>query len=259
MNLAQTQVALKAYIFHGDPAILAAVPSTPGFDAPTRLAVYAHAYRARLAGVLHKDFPALAAALGAEADAVFSAYVATHPSTSFTLRDFGARLPAFLAQPENVKAWPWAAELAAFEWAFCEVFDAPEAPILGEAEIAVLPPAAWASLSFALHPALWRVESEFNVLALWKAWKAGEALPEARRLPEAQASVVWRNAERVCQYRSLESDEAAAFAQLARGGGFPEVCAALLPWHEPSAVALRAASLLKTWLHAGWLSGLSWD
>jgi len=54
----------------------------------------------------------------------------------------------------------------------------------------------------------------------------------------------------------MAGDEAAAFDALRGGASFGDICETLLEWHEPDAVAARAAELLKQWTHAGFLSEL---
>lgn len=256
MKLAALEQAFARHIFTGDAAILPEVLSTPGFSAHQRLGVYVHAYYARLDGVLHTDFPALAALLGEEAEPVFTAYVRARPSTSFTLRDFGAALPEFLRGHAATRGRPVLAQLAAFEWAFCEAFDAEDAPVAGEQDAARVPPESWPGLRFRLHPSVQRVRTDFNLPALWRALKDAPLTPVA---PEAMSGplscLVWRQ-ELATQYRSLEPDEAAALAAIAEGGGFAEVCAALMPSCAPETLALRAAGLLKTWLAQGLIAEL---
>ena len=65
-----------------------------------------------------------------------------HPSTSFTLRDLGAKLPSWLDQhPELVGSrHALAVDLARLEWAYIEAFDSPALPPLSEVEFAHLVP-----------------------------------------------------------------------------------------------------------------------
>src|SRR5262249_9518821 len=68
-----------------------------GPDARARLAVYAQAYIARIAGVLAADYPKLQAWLGPGAFAALVApYLRAYPTRHPSLREAGAHLPAFL-------------------------------------------------------------------------------------------------------------------------------------------------------------------
>src|SRR5688572_225247 len=87
----------------------------PSELAPSRgdLTVYRRMYALRMAREVAREFPATRALLGAATfDRIARAYVATHPSTSFTLESYGATLPEFLRGA--------AARLAAAERSFFE-------------------------------------------------------------------------------------------------------------------------------------------
>src|SRR5271163_1404880 len=63
-----------------------------------RLEIYNRQYWFRVIGAVSEDFPALSAVLGQEKfDSLVLAYLRENPSTSFSLRNLGARLPAWLA------------------------------------------------------------------------------------------------------------------------------------------------------------------
>ena len=67
-----------------------------------RLEIYNRQYWFRVTGSASEDFPALAAVLGSKRfDALVLAYLLENPSTSFTLRNLGARLPMWLAEPRS--------------------------------------------------------------------------------------------------------------------------------------------------------------
>ena len=63
-----------------------------------RLEIYNRQYWFRVIAAVEEDFPALNAVLGQEMfDALTLAYLRESPSTSFSLRNLGARLPAWEA------------------------------------------------------------------------------------------------------------------------------------------------------------------
>jgi hypothetical protein len=74
-----------------------------------------------------EDFPALNAVLGAKRfDALVLAYLRENPSTSFTLRNIGARLPSWLTLNTQYAGTrhALAVDVARLEWAYVEAFDA---------------------------------------------------------------------------------------------------------------------------------------
>lgn len=104
-------------------------------SATSRLAIYGHAYLARLQECLRAEFPVLLQALGADLFTLFTLeYLKNYPSRSYTLNRLGENFPRYLAEsrPEadapvsERESWPdFIVELATLERAFAEVFDGP--------------------------------------------------------------------------------------------------------------------------------------
>ena len=95
-------------------------------SASDRLAIYSRSYWFRLFDCLYDDFPSLRSLLGEKKFHAFArAYLATYPSESWTLRNLGNRLVAFIEQePEwTAPRTAMAKDLAQFEWAQVLAFD----------------------------------------------------------------------------------------------------------------------------------------
>jgi Putative DNA-binding domain len=91
-----------------------------------RLEIYNRQYWFRLVSAVSEDFPTLNALLGPKRfDALILAYLAENPSMSWTLRDLGSTLPAFLERhPEFTgRRHRLAVDVARLEWAYVEAFD----------------------------------------------------------------------------------------------------------------------------------------
>jgi hypothetical protein len=104
-----------------------------------RLEIYNRQYWLRVVEAVCEDFPALNSVLGSKIfDPLVLAYLRDNPSTSFTLRNLGSRLPEWLRDhPELVlDQHDLAMDIARLEWAYVEAFDR-----------AVLPPADAAGLA----------------------------------------------------------------------------------------------------------------
>lgn len=72
-----------------------------------RLQIYANAYFARLLEVMTTEFPATAAAVGADVFVEFvHGYLQRHPSTSYTLSQLGAKFPQHLAETRPPRQQP---------------------------------------------------------------------------------------------------------------------------------------------------------
>jgi hypothetical protein len=249
--LAELQRRFQRYVERHGGAVDAFVVADAKAGAVERMDVYAHAYRLRLAEVLANDFPALRATAGTQDfDRIARAYLDAHPSTRFSVRWFGARLADFLRAHEPAR--PVLAELAAFEWAQGEAFDALDAAALSVDDVAQLPPDAWPGLRLTPHPSLRRLDLEWNAAVIARAIDEGEEPPE----PERGAPVAWLLWRRdlVVRWRSLAPDEAAALDAVRTGTTFGDVCEILCAHVEPDAAAMHAASLLKRWLADGLLA-----
>jgi Putative DNA-binding domain len=106
-----------------------------------RLEIYNRQYWFRLYSSFEEDFPGLQAILGrAKFDALMRAYLTDCPSESFTLRNLGSRLDAWIGDhPEYVRPHAeLARDMVLLEWAHTETFDSEERPRLAAAHLAAI-------------------------------------------------------------------------------------------------------------------------
>lgn len=106
-----------------------------------RLEIYNRVYWFRILSALAEDFVGLRAIVGErQFDKMAVAYLAECPSESFTLRNLGSRLEAWLRRhPEFApKVQTLAIDMVRLEWADIEAFDAAELPKLGEKDLSNL-------------------------------------------------------------------------------------------------------------------------
>jgi hypothetical protein len=106
-----------------------------------RLEIYNRQYWFRVIGAVADDFSALQAVLGSKRfDALVLAYLKENPSTSFTLRNLGAKLPVFLeTHPElSSRRHQLALDVARLEWAYVEAYDSAALPPLNESDFSHL-------------------------------------------------------------------------------------------------------------------------
>jgi hypothetical protein len=91
-----------------------------------RLEIYNRQYWFRVIGAVAEDFPALNASIGEKRfDRLILAYLRENPSTSFTLRNLGSKLPQWLEHhPEfTPNRRELLLDVARLEWAYVEAFD----------------------------------------------------------------------------------------------------------------------------------------
>jgi len=249
MRLAPLQRAFQRHVHRPGEAMAREVAAGPRAGAARRLDVYASAYRARLVEALAEDYPALRLQLGERRfDGLARRFIAAQPSTFRNLRWYGAEFARLLGSAPL-------AELARFEWALGLAFDAADAPLLGEADLARVAPARWPRLRFRLHPSAQRLALRSNAPDLWRAAirRKKRAAPRSRR--RAAPWLVWRKGFEP-YYRQLAADEAWAVDALARGRDFAALCDGLQRWAGSAGAAQRGAQLLRNWLAEGLLCPL---
>ena len=219
-----------------------------GLIASGDVEVYAGMYTTRLIDAIAEDYPKLRTALGEDRFGdVVARYVRAHPPWSFTLREAGAALAAFLSGSEL--APPWAADLAALERARVEVFDGPDAEPLTQEGVAALGDGL-PELALAWVPASVVVPLAWTVDELWSAIE--DEQPTTEPVEQARMVLVWRRDLSVL-HRTLDADEGRLAAMVARGASFAAVCEVLGELHGDAATN-RAVELLLRWLGASALS-----
>lgn len=246
--LTRFQDDFQDFLFGRSAAILRQVSDGPRAPAAELMEIYADSYVGRLVEILEKDFPATAHCLARrDFPTVARAYLAAHPPNHFSVRWAGRHLPAYLDGIGMARA----AEMAAFEWALGESFDAADAEPIGESDLAAVPAEAWVELRFTFHPSLRRLDLHWAVPRLREALDSGRPAPGLRRCGRTRPWLTWRDRATLgVRYRSLEADEAAALDAARHEAGFGEICDGL---GDP----LRAARLVRRWLVDGLLTGVS--
>lgn len=167
-----------------------------------QLEIYRQQFWLRHTAALLEDFPGVAGIVGQRAwERLAEEYLQAHPPTSFTLRDLGAKLPEYIERSADwLDEQRLVGDMARLEWAYVEVFDAPEPTPLAPEKLAALDEAAWAEARLSLSPALRLLRVSYPVVELRKrlltSTTDGEAVPipavEPRRLVVHRAGLVIR-------------------------------------------------------------------
>jgi len=106
-----------------------------------RLEIYNRQYWFRIQSAFHEDFPGLRAVVGPERfETLMNAYLQAHPSRSFTLRNLGSKLLAWLTQNPQFAGsrLTLALDVVRVEWACIEAFDNEELAHLTATDVAAL-------------------------------------------------------------------------------------------------------------------------
>jgi hypothetical protein len=253
-RLPQIQGDFQSYLLRGDAAIESHVLGTGRVPIATRLGIYGDGYCARLVEALQANFPVLTELLGeTDFEKLGTAYVRSHDSPFYSIRYYGNALADFLATDSEYEGAPVLAELARWEWAMTEVFDAADAESIGVSELASVAPAEWADLRLELDPSLRRLTLAWNAPQIWKAVSDGAAVPEVAFSPEPVQWLLWRQDLRT-YFRSLEPGEAQALEAAREGQSFGELCALLCEEFGEAQAPARAAEFLRGWVESGLLT-----
>jgi hypothetical protein len=213
--------------------------------APSRMKIYASAYRIRQVKALADVFHEVGRLLGSEFEPLAEAYVRQFPSASPALEWLGRSFVAFLRQyPTEAAPNALVADVAALEWARNEALLAPEASVHFAPE--ALTQCRAESARVELRPGLRLVQVSAQALHLWPP-AAQRAEDEPSALPRVVA--FWRARYEV-RFRLLDADEADALARVARGEPLAAVCAAFAGATCPGT---RAHGVVARWVREGWI------
>ncbi|MGA3303525.1 MAG: DNA-binding domain-containing protein [Methylovirgula sp.] len=257
-DLAAIQSAFQDAVLDGDTKVLGIIVPSKRLDSAGRVGVYQEAYPARLTEFLGNDYPVLRSAMGEEDFAALaSAYIAATPSAHPNARWYGAKLPDFLRQEEPWKETRLQADLAAFERALADAFDAPDAEALQAGVLAAVaaedqPP----RLAFRFVPSLMLLRLAEGTLALYEAVSEETeiALPES---PGEETVLIWRAPSLDPLYRPLADDEAMILDAAIQGATLDEMCELLSLRHDPDVAASHAAHFLARWFADGLIADLA--
>lgn len=257
-NLAGLQQDFQDYLLGHSDAVIAAVAPHDRLPASDLLGVYRYAYTQRLVEALATDFPGLHGLLGADRFAALArGYVARHPSQNPSLRWLGQALVGYLESNAVPDLPPLAADMARFDWAVAQAFDARDETPLTMADVLALPPAAWESfrLTFAASVSIFAGDAALGDLR--RALLRDTPLPT--EASGAQCSwLVWRQAEDV-QFRAAAASERVCFDHMQGGGTFGAMCELLMTESDVDEPALRCAECIKDWVERGLVVGLDHD
>ncbi len=218
-------------------------------DKQTRLNIYSNAYTLRLRGVIDTDHEILSYYLGDELfDQLVEDYINAHPSNHTSLRDFCSHIPNYLKTNAPFKNHPLISELARFEQTLLFAFDASDANTANILDLNKLSIEDWPNLKVRFHPSMQLFENNYNCVEVWQALKQQKTPPEVQKLNDS-AWIVWRNKQRVTEFRSLEVSELESIKTFLKGGSLSDVCEQLLSHFPEEEVSKVAVTYLSDWLN----------
>lgn len=235
-----------------------------------RLEIYNRQYWFRVLGALAEDFPALRAVVGARAfEALSIAYLAEHPSRSFTLRNLGSRLVDWLADhPQwTGRRHRLAVDVARIEWAFVEAFDGAEsAPLTleqtatldGDSRLALQPHLRLMALDYPADDVVLGLHGREKRQASEAGIAQDDAPDEPVKLPRLRRRCVWVAAHRLdfaVYYKRVRREEFLALVAIRKGLPLAEAIEA--GFADSRVPEARRVAMLRawfsTWAELGWI------
>jgi len=251
------QKKMMAWMLEKDPSIHSEVVSTNGVSSEIRLGVYGNGYGYRLIDALAENYPAVHTLMGDESFyEITYAYMTAYPSKHFSLRYFGSELESFLA--DHMPGTPIFAEMARFEWALRNSFDAQNQQTLSMDALQTVPNNRWSDLKFGFHASVSRLDLEWNTPQLWSAIDSGSEPIPPEQLAYPIGWLIWRK-DLLNYYRSLEVDEAWALDAALQGENFGVLCEGVCEWIDTEHAPARVAGFLSQWIEDQLLVALTYD
>ena len=216
-------------------------------DVTTRINIYTNAYQARFVETIETDHPMLGLYLGDELfDKMTRGYIRSNPSHFTSLRQYADALPAFLADNHPFSSHPIISELASFERFLLTSFDAQDAKPIGFSKLTELEPQKWPAVQCRFHPSLQIFHSGWNSVDIWRALKQ-EKTPQPAQPRDNVNWLIWRNGERLTQFRCIDKIELVMLQRFLQGDDFSQVCEILTNYIPEDQVPVRAVAVLKRW------------
>lgn len=250
LSLVELQSQMIDFLTDSEMAIADNIVEQGNITKATRLNIYKNAYFQRLKEVIDNDHQMLGLYLGDDLfDEMAKGYVEKYPSNVTSLRHYADSLPTFLTENTPFSNHPILAELAHFERLLLTAFDAADTRIFTLTHLQTVDQDDWPTLVFRLHPSVQLATYQFNTVESWQALRAEKA-PEAP-FKQAGTWLLWRNLERLTEFRSLSEEELSLIQLMLKGEDFSTLCEFLAESSDEADVTSLAINYLVTWINQG--------
>jgi hypothetical protein len=186
------QDAFIAALLSPEAPVPAEIVDPEGRRAPKRFAVYRNNVTVSLIEALASTFPGVQAMVG---EAFFREmarqYVRQHPPASPVIMHYGETFPAFIEDFGPAKTLPFLGDVARLDRAWLNAYHAADAHALTAAEFQGVGEELLGTAVFTPLPASEVVKSQFPLVTLWEASRAGQP-PQFGDKPVPEWAVVVR-------------------------------------------------------------------
>lgn len=255
LSLQALQQQMMNYLMDDELAIAKQVVAQGNISCDARLHIYKNAYQMRLKETIDNDHQLLGMYLGDDLfEQMVIGYIKAYPSNNTSLRNYADFLPQFLANHTPFNEHPIISELAHFERLLMTAFDAADAKRFSRELLLQTPHEQWPDLVFRFHPSVQLINCHYNTVETWQALKQEQAPEPAKKL--ASTWLLWRNNDRLTQFRSIAQQEQSLICMMLEGHNFADLCQALLSQVSEQEVSQLALNYLLSWIDDGIIANL---
>lgn len=205
-------------------------------------------------GVIDTDHEILSYYLGDELfDQLVQGYISAYPSNHTSLRDFCSNVPNYLKDNPPFNEYPVIEELARFEQTLLFASDASDSTTANMLDLNKLSIEDWPDIKIRFHPSMQLFENHYNCVKIWQALKQKRTPPEVQKCDHS-TWIIWRNAQRITEFRSLEISELESIQTFLKGGSLSDVCEQLQSHYPEDEISKVAVTYLSDWLNRNQVS-----
>jgi hypothetical protein len=217
-SLRELQQNMSAALFDGASGSLAALVLDEGIGAEEGLGIYRNNLREGFRKTLALEFPVIERLVGEDYfRQLVLEFQAAEPSRNGDLHHVGAPFAAFLQRRFAGTEYAYFADVAALEWAHCEVLVAADSDGAGLEALAAIPPERYGDLRFSLAPSARLLRSPFPVVRIWQANQPQAPATETLDLASGATNVLVRRGPTEVEFHLLDDASFALAAALAGG------------------------------------------
>jgi hypothetical protein len=155
----------------------------------------------------------------------------------------------FLAQKAPFSNHPILSELAYFERLLLTAFDALDVEVFTLNDLQQIAEHQWPTLIFRFQPSVQIAKFHWNSVESWQALKNEQT--HALAIKGNNTWLLWRNNERLTEFRSLSGEELALISMILEGRNFSELCEYLLSTSDSVNVTELTLHYLASWIEQG--------
>lgn len=258
-GLIELQKKFSDYLLSQNDDITACIVDDERVSKQTRLEIYKNAYAIRLSKCIDTDHPMLGKYLGDELfKTMANGYINNHPSHYTSLRHYCDNLPAYLSKTEPFTSAPILAEIAAFERAMLNAFDAADDKRASVEDLKSIEQEKWPAIKISFHSSVRVFTAYWNSVESWQALKDENTPPEATKY-SPQHWLIWRGVDLLTQFRSLTNESYIMLNGFESGDNYADVCETLLAHVPEDTISELTLKYLFEWLNSGLIKNLIID